>query len=150
MPGAATPEQLARRAQTLAAHLHAENAHDVDGIVDTFAPGGKLILNGESYAGHGLIRRVHENFGFAAGGAFSDLRVDVKHRHEAGAAIILEQVLSGRHTGVWNGIPPTGKTVDVTVCTVYAFDAEGRLAEERIHFDGARLLAQLGSLPVSA
>ena len=44
------------------------------------------------------------------------------------------------------GVPPTGKRVEVTVIVVVEFDDEGRIVAERIHWDQATVLVQLGLL----
>ena len=70
-------------------HLPAENAHDVNGIMDTFSQSAKFTLNGNTYGGHNLIRVAHERFGFSEGGSFSDLRVEENRRYTSDSAIIL-------------------------------------------------------------
>jgi predicted ester cyclase len=127
-------------------HLRAENAHDVDGIMDTFSQGAKFTLNGNTYGGHSLIRIAHERFGFGEGGSFSDLRVEENRRYTSDDAIILEQTVSGKHTGTWDGISATGRAIKVSVCTIYTFDADDKLVGENVYFDGALLLRQLGVL----
>ncbi len=142
-----TPQHRARCERVLEAHLRAANAHDVAAILDTFGEHGALVLNGQRFVGGEQIRRAHEEFGFGGSGTFSDLRLEVKTRHATSEAIILEQQLTGRHTGAWSGLSATGKAVEVAVCTVYTFDAQARIAEERVYFDGTRLLAQVGVQP---
>lgn len=44
------------------------------------------------------------------------------------------------------GVPPTGKRVEVTVIVVVEFDDDGRIVAERIHWDQATVLVQLGLL----
>lgn len=127
-------------------HLQAENAHDVDGIMDTFSQSAKFTLNGNTYGGHNLIRLAHERFGFTEGGSFSDLRVEENRRYTSDSAIILEQTVSGKHTGIWEGIEATGRAVKLSVCTIYTFDTDNKLVGENVYFDGALLLRQLGVL----
>lgn len=131
------------RANGLARHLAAENAHDVDAIVHTFAADGVLVLNGVTFRGRETLRKVHAGFGFGDGGAFSDLRVREIHRHIGPDAIVLEERLSGRHTGTWEGLAPTGREFEIAVCAVYELDALGELTAERVYFDGSALLRQL-------
>ena len=127
-------------------HLRAENAHDVDRIMDTFSQSARFTLNGNTYGGHNLIRVAHERFGFSEGGSFSDLRVEENRRYTSDNAIILEQTVSGKHTGTWEGIPATGRAVKISVCTIYTFDADNKLVGENVYFDGSLLLRQLGVL----
>jgi carboxymethylenebutenolidase len=44
------------------------------------------------------------------------------------------------------GVPPTGKRVEVAVIVVVEFDDDGKIAAERIHWDQASVLVQLGLL----
>jgi hypothetical protein len=127
-------------------HLRTENAHDVEGIMETFSQSAKFTLNGNTYEGYNLIRVAHERFGFSEGGSFSDLRVEENRRYTSDSAIILEQTVSGRHTGNWGSITPTGRAIKVSVCTIYTFDADDKIVGENVYFDGALLLGQLGVL----
>jgi steroid delta-isomerase-like uncharacterized protein len=146
MSQAWSEDQLKARVALLEEHLRAENAHDLEAIMETFGQGAIMILNGYTFEDHKGIRSLHEEFGFNDSGGFSDLRIDVKRRHIADDAIILEQTLSGRHTGTWQGYQATGRSFKVAVCTVYTFDEEGKLAGENAYFDRAFLLKQLGAL----
>jgi predicted ester cyclase len=146
MPDRSAKDVMAARTKMLEEHLRAENAHDVDGIMATFSLGAKFTLNGNAYGGHGLIRLAHERFGFGEGGSFSDLRVEEERRYTSDSAIILEQTVSGKHTGNWAGVEATGRAVKVPVCTIYTFDADDKLVGENVYFDGALLLGQLGVL----
>jgi hypothetical protein len=58
--------------------------------------------------------------------------------------VILEVRISGTHTGPWRGLPATGRRLDFPLCGLFTFDAEGRLAGERIYYDRATILRQLG------
>jgi len=44
------------------------------------------------------------------------------------------------------GVPPTGKRVEVAIIVVVEFDDDGRIVAERIHWDQASVLVQLGLL----
>jgi hypothetical protein len=59
-------------------------------------------------------------------------------------SVILEVTLSGTHTGTWRGLPGTGREVEFPVCSVFAFDDHGKIAGERIYYDRATVLRQLG------
>ncbi len=139
-------ETAAARARmaVLERHLRAENDHDLDAIVATFTPEAELVLNGASFEGHDLIRVVHDRFGFGDRGGFTELRVRERRRHVGEQSIVLEQTLSGRHSGSWEGLAPTGRTFEIPACTVYSFADDGRLAGEVVYFDRALLLRQLG------
>lgn len=145
MPTLLTEDQK-RRVHLLEEHLRAENAHDVDAIMETFGRGAKLVLNGYTFDDHQRIRQLHEDLGFNDRGGFSDLRIEERRRYITDDAIIMEQTLSGTHTGTWLGVAATGRSFKVAVCTVYVFDEEGKLSGENAYFDQAHLLKQLGAL----
>ena len=74
-----------------------------------------------------------------------DLAIDIRHRHVASDAIILEVTIRGTHLGVWRGgMPATGRRVEFPLCGIFTFDAEDRLAGERIYYDRATVMRQLG------
>ena len=56
----------------------------------------------------------------------------------------MEVIIRGTHLGAWKGLPATGRRVEVPLCGIYTFDAEDRLAGERIYYDRATVLRQLG------
>jgi SnoaL-like polyketide cyclase len=60
------------------------------------------------------------------------------------ATIVLEVIIRGRHLGAWRGLPPTGRHVQFPLCGVYTFDEDDRLAGEKIYYDRATVLRQLG------
>ncbi len=88
--------------------------------------------------------RGHRSIGFAGGdaGSFSDLHVVERRRYRTGDAIVVEQMLSARHTGVWRSLPATGRTISIALCTVYLFEG-GRLAREHVYLDWAHIRRQL-------
>ncbi|MEW6733206.1 MAG: ester cyclase [Acidobacteriota bacterium] len=124
-------------------HLSVENKHDINAIMETFAADAELIWGGKAYRGHEMIRKLHEGLGFGDQGAFSELSVVEIKRHTTTEAIIIEQKLTGRHTGTWEGIPATNKSVEVPICTVYEFDESGHIISERPHLDRWILWKQL-------
>ena len=137
----------------LAEHLRAENAHDVEAILATFATDAAVVWGGKEYEGREAIGRLHEGMGFGNEGAFSELEIVEIHRHHAERAIVVEQRLRGRHTGTWEGVAATGKVVDVPVCTVYELDGDGHITSERPYVDRWMLWKQIrdgGARSVSA
>ena len=76
--------------------------------------------------------------------AMPDLHIDVRHRHACEDAIVLEVIIRGRHSGAWRGLPATGRQIEFPLCGIYTFDDGNRLAGERIYYDRATVLRQLG------
>ena len=71
---------------------------------------------------------------------------DVKKRHVGDDAIVLEVVITGTHRGPWRGLPATGRHLEFPLCAVYTFDENDRMLGERIYYDRATVLRQLGVL----
>jgi len=134
------------RMQLVMEHLRAEQSHNLDGIISTFGESPTFILNGVTIEGRDAVRGLYAAFGFGGAGAFSNLTVDTQHCHDAGDAIVLEVLVRGVHTGEWQGIPATQRSVAIPMCAVITFDSSGKMAGERVYFDGALLLRQMGVL----
>ncbi len=143
------PKEQKRRAALLAAHYAAENDHDLDRTMATFATGAEMIYNGQRFAEPEHIRWAHTYIGMkGAEGAFSDLQSIRDREHCTADEIIVEGRLVGRHTGEFQGYQPTGRDVELPFVTFYRFDANGLLASERIVMN-LGLLGTLGSALVS-
>lgn len=139
-----TDDKLSARIKLLNEHLEAEIRYDIEGIMHTYEQDASVIINGHVFRGPESIRKFHERLGFNQNGGFSNLRVAERHRYVHAEAIIIEQTLSGIHTGAWQGIAVTGRSFEVPVCTVYTFGKENKLAGESVYFDSLILLRQLG------
>jgi steroid delta-isomerase-like uncharacterized protein len=125
-------------------HVRLENAHDLDGLLSTFGATG--FYDDEPWAEHheGLdsVRAYYVDLLRAS----PDFHIEVKQRHATDAAVVLEVRLSGTHAGAWRGMPATGRHFDFPLCAVFTFDDQDRLAGERIYYDRATVLRQIGIL----
>lgn len=124
-------------------HVRHENAHDLDGVMKTFSASSYYDEEpwGEHHVGHGAVRGHYEQLF----GAAPDLFIDIRRRHATEEAVILECQISGTHEGPWRGLPPTGRRIQFPICAVYDFEDDGdKLAGERIYYDRATVLNQLG------
>ena len=141
-----TQDQIKARLRIVDEHLRAENDHDVDSIMKTFVETPTFVLNGEIVQGQENIRAFYEGFGFGGAGGFSNIRVEERRRHVNAETIIVEATLTAEHTDTWQGIPATERRIEVPLCAIFPFDADGRLTGETVYMDGALLLKQLGVL----
>jgi steroid delta-isomerase-like uncharacterized protein len=123
-------------------HVRSENRHDLKAVMATF--GASARYDDEPWADHrdGLdgVRSYYTELLRA----LPDLVIDVLRRHVSEDGIVLEVAIRGTHLGAWRGLPATGRRVDFPLCGVYTFDADDRLAGERIYYDRATVLRQLG------
>jgi len=77
-----------------------------------------------------------------------DWRIEVEEvlGHEGAATIRWRG--TGTHTGPpWRGIEATGRHIDLPGCDVMRFDADGRVTENVVYYDGATFARQIGMLP---
>jgi steroid delta-isomerase-like uncharacterized protein len=137
-----TPEILDGRIQLVEEHVQAENAHDLERIMTTFGEQARYEDQpwDEHHKGPGGVRAYYT--GLLA--ALPDLHIDVEQRHASRDDVILEVTITGTHRGAWRGLPATGRRVRFPLCAVYTFDDAGKLAGERIYYDRAAILAQIG------
>ena len=82
--------------------------------------------------------------------AFPDLRMDVRDIVADGPKVVARVRYTGTQQGDFQGMPATGKSVDVQLVDIFAFDGEGRVREHWGVLDQLTLLQQLGVVPVGA
>jgi predicted ester cyclase len=84
--------------------------------------------------------------------AFPDLRIEISRVLAEGSAVAAEGRLLGTHTGVLRtpagDVAPTGRHVDVRWMSGYEV-RDDLLVSERLYFDQAELLGQLGLMPAT-
>lgn len=75
--------------------------------------------------------------------AFPDLHTEIEDLVEDGDRLAVRWRSTGRHTGAFLGVPPTGRPVEVSGATFARFDGE-TVTEESVTFDSRQLLEALG------
>jgi steroid delta-isomerase-like uncharacterized protein len=123
-------------------HVRLENEHDLEGVLGTFGDTARYDDEpwDEHYDGRNGVRLFYEQLMKA----LPDLVIDIQRRHITDDAILLEVMIRGTHLGGWRGLPATGRRVEFPLCAVYTFDSANRLAGEKIYYDRATVLRQLG------
>ena len=123
-------------------HIRFENEHDLEGVLSTCGENAQYDDKpwDEYYSGRNGVRLFYEQLMRA----LPDLEIDVQRRHVADEAILVEVLIRGTHLGAWRGLPATGRRVQFPLCGVYTFDSDDRLAGEKIYYDRATVLRQLG------
>jgi steroid delta-isomerase-like uncharacterized protein len=123
-------------------HIRFENEHDLEGVLATFGDSARYDDEpwGEHYSGRDGVRQFYGQLMKA----LPDLEIDVQRRHVGEDAIVVEVIIRGTHLGGWRGLPATGRRVEFPLCGVYTFDADDRLAGEKIYYDRGTVLRQLG------
>jgi steroid delta-isomerase-like uncharacterized protein len=133
---------VSERLRIVDEHIHHENRHDLDGIATTF--GQNPRYDDEPWDAHYVGREQVRAFYAQILTALPDLHIDVLRRHVAYETVIVEVTITGHHLGTWRGLPATGRAISFPLCGIYTFDAANRLAGEKIYYDRAMVLRQLG------
>jgi steroid delta-isomerase-like uncharacterized protein len=134
--------RIAARLNRVREHVECENRHDLPGIMQTF--GNTAEYNDLPWVDRYTGRDGVQTYYTQILASLPDLQIDVQRQHVAGDTIVLEVIIRGTHLGTWRGLPATGRSVAIPLCAVYTFDQDDRLAGERIYYDRATVLRQLG------
>jgi steroid delta-isomerase-like uncharacterized protein len=141
-PDSPTSEQTlrARREALVREHMQSENVHDFDTTIGTFGhPRYELIATDEVYDGEAEVRGYYAE----SRTAFPDQRNELLELHHAEDTVAVEFILLGTHLGPLRGLPPTGRSFRCQMTAYFVFDGD-RLVNERVYFDQATILRQLG------
>ncbi|MFO7719612.1 MAG: ester cyclase [Gillisia sp.] len=98
-----------------------------------------MIASPENIVGIDAFKAYYQNF--LTG--FSDIKFTVVEILGSEDKIVKHFNFKGKHTGDFFGIPPTGKTVDLSGVTI-AKMKNGKIAQEQDFFDNMLFMQQLG------
>lgn len=76
----------------------------------------------------------------------SERRLEVEDLVAEGDGVVARVTFSGRHTGSFQGIPPTDREVETTGMVWFRI-TEGKIVEHWGEFDALGLMQQLGIIP---
>jgi hypothetical protein len=132
-----------RRRTLVYAHMEAENAHDVDGVLKTFADDTEMIFNGLAVRDHKMIHHLHSQFAFSPDqSAIQGSALVVDREHFTDEEIVIEGRLCGKQVADWGAYPASGRDVELPYIAFYRFDGDGKLSSERVVMDFGPLLNQ--------
>jgi steroid delta-isomerase-like uncharacterized protein len=134
-----------RREAVVREHMESENRHDFDATMRTFVhPRYELIATGEVFDGEEAVAGYYAT----SRATFPDQRNEVHAVHHADDAVIVEFDLLGTHRGPLRGIAPTGREFRCRMVALFLFAPGGEgIVCERVYFDAATILGQLGLVP---
>jgi steroid delta-isomerase-like uncharacterized protein len=132
-----------RRRGLLIAHLEAEGAGDLSKVLATFAKNAEMIYNHQVFSDHDHIRQAHAYMGFSREGAIAELGAVVERESFTDDEIVIEGKMVGVHRSEFQGFPGTNQPMELPFVTFYRFDADGKLASERVVMN----LGPLGATP---
>ena len=122
-----------RRRELIRAHYAAENDHDLDRIMATFSKHGVMVYNRQTFPTDETIRLAHSYMGMSAvPGALAGLRAVIDEEHFTDAETVIEGRICGKHSRDFLGFAPTQRDVELPFVAFYRFDANGKLASERV------------------
>jgi steroid delta-isomerase-like uncharacterized protein len=129
-----------RREALVREHMESENRHDFDATMATFEhPRYELIATGDVYDGEREVLRYFAE----SRAAFPDQRNELIALHHSDDAVIVEFDLLGTHLGPLRSLPATGRAFRCRMTSFFIFEGE-RIVCERVYFDQASILRQLG------
>jgi steroid delta-isomerase-like uncharacterized protein len=135
-----------RREAVVHEHMESENRLDFEATLRTFKhPRYELIPTGEVFDGPDAVRGYYA----ASRAAFPDQRNRVIALHHTDDGVMVEFDLMGTHKGPMRGIPPTGKAFTCRMIALFLFE-DDRIVCERVYFDSATILRELGLFPGAA
>jgi steroid delta-isomerase-like uncharacterized protein len=130
-----------RRLTVIKEHMDTEVTHEFDRTLATFNghPHYEIMATGQVFDGDADVMGYYRT----TRTAFPDQRHDNSRFHVADDAVIVEFDLLGTNLGEFYGLPPTGKAFRVPIIAVFFFE-DDRIVNERIYFDSASLVTQIG------
>lgn len=130
-----------RREAIVKQHAEAENRHDIEATIATFHR-PRYEVNGEPSDGEAAVRELLQ--GLMHG--MPDLHAETVRLRHMDDGVLVEGIITGTHDSEWAGIPPSGNRVNFPVGGIFEFDGD-RLLCEKVFFDMATVLTQMGVLP---
>lgn len=132
-----------RREAVVRRHMEAENVHDFEMVMGTFAhPRYEIVPTGQVHDGNAAVRQYFRD----TRAAFPDQRNELIALRHADDAVVVEFWLLGTHRGPLGGLAPSGKSFRVQMAALFLFEPAGdRIVCERVYFDSASLLRQISA-----
>ncbi|BBY81890.1 ester cyclase [Mycolicibacterium pulveris] len=140
-----TDDLRQRRLEVIREHMDTEVTKEFDRTLATFKAGSEgrphyeIMATGQVFDGDDEVMGYYRT----TRTAFPDQRHDNVRYHVADDTVVVEFDLLGTNLGEFYGLPPTGKAFRVPVAAVFFFDGD-RIVNERIYFDSASLVTQIG------
>lgn len=141
------PSLIDLQKQAVAAAGAAMNAHDARTYSGLFAPDATVHEYGlgEAKGREAIAGGLQKAFD-----GFPDFKIGVSKVFVKNEVLAQEWVITGTHTGEFNGAKPTNKTIGVRVASVLTFTPEGLIKTEHRYWDTSTLLLQLGLMKAPA
>lgn len=135
-------DSIERQREQVVKFLSALGTHDWDGAVESFtgsAPTFEDVPSNTRFTGKAGIVDALQAFAKAV----PDLRIQVSSAIDSPGCSVRELVIIGTHLGSYQAERASGRSVRIACACFFLFDANGRLATERIYFDNDTVLRQM-------
>jgi steroid delta-isomerase-like uncharacterized protein len=142
MSTALSEARIAARVRIVDEHMASENSHNLEGIMATYGATG--FYHDAPWNDRREGRGGVQSYYVELLSAVPDFHADVTQRHVSGDSIVLEVVIRGTHLGPWRGLPATGRRLEIPLCAIFTFGDDDKIAGEKIYYDRATVLHQLG------
>src|SRR5215212_8197196 len=80
--------------------------------------------------------------------AFPDSHLTIDDMIAEGDRVVTKKTMTGTHTGEFNGIPPTGRRVEIQYVDILRL-RDGQIVEHWLSMDQLNFMRQLGVIPSS-
>ena len=133
------------RDQNIAAQEHLAdhlNAGDVDVAVESFA---EHAVDRDPAPGQDAGREGFRGFWRTILAAFPDAHIEPRHLAADDEHVTVAYTLTGTHQGEFQGIAPTGKSIEITGVQLARFE-DGKIVERWGSSDELGILKQLGAV----
>jgi steroid delta-isomerase-like uncharacterized protein len=123
------------------------NAHDADRLAALIAPdlAYRSVALSDPLHGREAFRELVAGY-FQA---FPDLQIDNRAVAFAEDTVVIEWRITGTHAGPMNGLPATGRPVDIRGCGVVHVDEAGLMASIDEYWNEMALLRQIGPVAIA-
>jgi steroid delta-isomerase-like uncharacterized protein len=136
-----------RREATVREHIDAENRHDPDGVVETFSPTrASYDVPALGEAGQPANAQAVRAMWADLITAFPDVHIEPGPFYHGDNHVFVEVRMTATQQADFAGIPATGRSFEARMACLYEFE-EDQLVCERVYFDFAGILRQLGAFP---
>ncbi len=129
--------------RVLQEHVDAENVHDRERVVATYAVRDPVFEDGPAGRRFVGVEEIIDNYRNLWDG-FPGLVRRIDRWTFGDDACVIELTLTGTHDGDYRGIPPTGRKLELPIIAHFAFDEDGRIKQETAYYDTLTFMRQLG------
>ncbi|MBI4429020.1 MAG: ester cyclase [Ignavibacteriales bacterium] len=136
-----TPELYDKIRHLWIKHSQAEDRRNIEGLIETLTEECvyEIIPTGEQWEGHDGARQFYLTFL----GAFPDVRFNLTDIVIGPQGAFEVADLVGTHKGVWAGVQPTGKSVNLKILIYFPWNSEREKFDgEKVYFDRMQLEEQ--------